>query len=96
MKCYITAAFDFERKKSEYHLFWYNENRGVDEESMMYKNLSSKRMGKKEISYFKSIENLYSKNMDGDDGAIWEHKEIGFNKDSVRIFQIPIDFNQEP
>jgi hypothetical protein len=95
LKCYISASFEFHRKKSEYYLYWFNKNAGVDVDTMRYKNMSNKKMGKGEVRFFLSISNLYELNDFGDDGCVWHHKEIGFNKDQVLISQLSIDFNQE-
>jgi len=92
MKCYITAAFDFDRKKSEYYIYWFNRNAGVDPDFMKYKNMSNKKMSRTEVSFFKSIESSYNKVDYGEDGIIWEHKDIGFNKSLVVVSQITIDF----
>jgi hypothetical protein len=90
---YITTIFDYDRKKGEYHLYWYNKNKGVDPDDTHYKNLSYKRMNNKEIRFFHSTMNQYNLDIDSEDGKIWSHKEIGFNKDKVINFvqlEIPI------
>lgn len=91
LKCYITPSFEYHRKKAEYYLYWFNKNAGVDPESLRYKNISNKRMGKKEIVYFYSIINQYSEQNCDDSGCVWEHKEIGFNKGLVRITQLSLE-----
>jgi hypothetical protein len=85
MKSYVYAAFETEIKKSEFHLYWYNPNRGVDEETYMYKNLSFKKMNKKEVRLFYDNLTLYICSVNGKDGNVWHHKDIGFNKESVRL-----------
>jgi hypothetical protein len=91
IKSYITTAFEFHRKKSEYHLYWHNANAGIDPETMRYKCLSSKKMGKSEVQYFYSIINQYKAEIDGDDGSVWVNKNIGFNKSNVKVSQISMD-----
>jgi hypothetical protein len=88
IKSYITAKFECHIKKTEYHLYWYNKNAGMHPESMRYKCLSSKKMGKNEIKYFSSIINDYRAEIDSDDGAVWINKSIGFNKSNVIITQM--------
>lgn len=83
IKSYIRAAFEFDRQKSEYHLYWHNENAGIDPESMRYKCISNKKMGKKEIKYFSSIIKDYRAEIDSFDGTVWVHKQIGFDKSKV-------------
>jgi hypothetical protein len=90
---YVTTVFEYNRKKSEYHLYWYNKNKGIDPDDINYKNLSYKKMNNKEIRFFQSIVNQYNLDLDYEDGKIWSHKQIGFNKDKVRNFiqlEIPI------
>jgi hypothetical protein len=50
-------------------------------------------MGKAELRYFLINSHHYNENDFGDDGCVWEHKEIGFNKDQVQVTQLTIDFN---
>lgn len=94
LKCFITPSFEYNRKKSEYYLYWFNKNAGIDTESMRYKNMSSKKIGRSEIKYFLSIIESYQLNDFGEDGCIWHHKQIGFDKSQVVISQLSIDFNQ--
>lgn len=91
LKCYITASFEFHRKKSEYYLYWFNKNAGIDPEIMIYKNISCKKIGKSELRYFLINSDHYNKIDFGDDGCIWEHKEIGFNKGLVKITQLSLE-----
>ncbi len=88
LKCYISAAFDYDRKKSEYYLYWYNRNAGIDLDTLRYRCLSNKKMGKNEIKYFSSIINDYRAEVDSEDGTVWVNKSIGFNKSNVIITQM--------
>lgn len=94
LKCYVTAAFEYHRKKAEYYLYWFNKNAGVDPDNPKYKNMSSKRMGRKEVVYFYSMMQKYKEQNCDDTGCVWEHKEIGFNKSLVLVTQMSLDFNQ--
>lgn len=85
MKSYITTIFESGMQKSEYHVYWYNKNRGIDYETMRYKNLSNKKMNNKEIAYFNEHIHLYTKDMENEDGCIWIKKDCGFDKQKVKI-----------
>jgi hypothetical protein len=95
LKCYVTAVFETERKKPEYYLYWHNDNKTWDDETIMYKNLSSKKLGKKELRYFLDNLNLFNEVKNNKYGSIWEHHKIGFDKNKVKIQQYFLDFNQE-
>lgn len=84
IKSYITTIFDYHRKKSEYHLYWYNKNAKVEVDDL-YVNMSNKLMNPKEIKFFKSIMNQYSTDIDCEDGIIWSNKKLGFDKTLVTI-----------
>jgi len=88
IRSYLTTTFEYDRKIPEYWIYWYNPNKGIDNESMKYKCLSSKKMGKNEIKYFSSIINDYRADIDSDDGVVWINKSIGFNKSNVLITQM--------
>lgn len=90
IKCYITAAFEHERRKSEYYLYWINTNQKSDIISGKYKYLSFKKMGNKEISFFNDNIKEYTLAIDSDDGYVWDHKSIGFKKDIVKAIQLSI------
>jgi hypothetical protein len=95
LKCYITAAFEYEKKKTEYYLYWYNDNKTWEDNRVMYKNLSTKKLGKKELKYFLNNQQIFKEVKNNRHGVVWEHKEIGFNKGKVQLNQYFLDFNQE-
>lgn len=45
-------------------------------------------MNKKELRYFFDHINQYSLQIDRNDGSVWEHKQIKFNKDRVVYRQL--------
>ncbi len=90
IRSYMTAAFEYERRKEEIHLYWYNKNSSFDLELGKYQNMSFKKMNKKELKLFESIIDQYIKTVDYEDGCVWEHKEIGFNKELVKTYQLSL------
>ncbi len=90
-KSYIYAAFEHERKKSEYHLYWYNAKKGIYNDLHRYQCLSHKLLNKREMRYFLDNLNLYDKEVNSDDGVVWVNKEIGFDKNKVTISQYTLD-----
>lgn len=91
LKCFITTSFEYHRKKSEYYLYWFNKNAGIDPETMRYKCISNKKLSRKEIKYFSSIIKDYRAEIDSYDGSVWVNKNIGFNKGLVVIGQTKMD-----
>jgi hypothetical protein len=89
----VTAIFETERKKTEYYLYWYNENKKWEDAEIMYKNLSTKKLGKKELQFFFDNQHIFVEVKNNKSGSVWEHKEIGFDKKKVRRNQYFIDFN---
>lgn len=83
VKSYITTVFDYQRKKSEYHLYWHNKNAKVEVDDL-YVNMSNKLMNPKEVKFFKSIINQYNVDIESEDGFIWSNKQIGFDKSLVK------------
>lgn len=69
-------------------MYWYNRNAGIDLDTLRYRCLSNKKMGKNEIKYFSSIINDYRAEVDSEDGTVWVNKSIGFNKSNVLITQM--------
>jgi len=86
-KSFVFPAFEYNRKKSEYHLYWYNAKKGIYNDLHRYQCLSHKLLNKKEMRLFLDNQNVYNKEIDSDDGIIWVHKEIGFDKRKVLIEQ---------
>lgn len=92
VKSYITAKFDYDRAKPEYHLYWYNDKKGVYEDIPKYQYLSFKELNKKEKKYFDSIRDEYFLAKETKDGCVWENKKLGFNRSLVRVNQYKIEF----
>ena len=86
-KSFIFPAFEYNRKKSEYHLYWYNAKKGIYNDLHRYQCLSHKLLNKKEMKLFLDNQDIYNKEIDSNDGIIWVHKEIGFDKRKVLIEQ---------
>jgi hypothetical protein len=87
LKSFVYPAFEHQRKKSEYHLYWINMNKGVFEEYPKYKNMSCKMLNKKEMKLFMSLLEEYRTAVKNNYGVVWENKKLGLDKDLVRIKQ---------
>jgi hypothetical protein len=83
----VSAAFEHERRKTEYHLYWYNAKKGIYNDFHRYQCLSHKLLNKREMKLFLQLVNKYKKEIESEDGIIWVNKDIGFNKDKVIIPQ---------
>jgi hypothetical protein len=83
LKSFVYPAFEHHRKKSEYHLYWINMNKGVFEEYPKYKNMSCKMLNKKEMKLFLSVLDEYNQAVSNKYGVVWENKKLGLNKDLV-------------
>lgn len=88
IRSFLTTKFEYDRKEPEYFLYWFNANRGIDLELMQYKFLSYKKMNKKEVRLFYDIITFYVSAINTKDGNVWHHKDIGFDKEKVRINQL--------
>jgi len=91
-KSYITAAFEADRYVTEYHLYWYNKNKGGFEEHDNYTRMSYKKMNKKEVKFFFSLEDKYTTVLENEHGCIWNNKSLGFDKTKVILSQFSIDW----
>jgi hypothetical protein len=83
LKSFVYPAFEHQRKKSEYHLYWINMNKGVFEEYPKYKNMSCKMLNKKEMKLFMSVLDQYNHAVNNKYGIVWENKKLGLDKDLV-------------
>jgi hypothetical protein len=83
LKSFVYPAFEHQRKKSEYHLYWINMNKGVFEEYPKYKNMSCKMLNKKEMKLFMSVLDQYNQAVSNKYGIVWENKKLGLDKDLV-------------
>jgi len=84
LKSFVYPAFEHHRRKSEYHLYWINLNKGVFEEYPRYKNMSCKLMNRKELKLFLSMLSEYNVEIDDRNGTVWENKQLGLDKDLVQ------------
>lgn len=85
IKSFLTAAFEYDKKIVEYHLYWINLNKGIYEEFPLYKLLCFKKMNAKEIKFFKQTEDTYELRISSEDGKVWDHKELKFDKEQVKV-----------
>ena len=91
IKSYIYPAFEHQRKKAEYHLYWVNMNKGVFEDMPRYRHMSFKMLNKKEMKLFISIMDQYHTPINNNKGIVWENKKLGFDKTLVKNNQIRLD-----
>lgn len=91
-KSYITAIFESDRYITEYHLYWYNKNKGTFEEDDGYVKMSYKQMNKNEIRFFFSIEDNYKIVLENKHGFVYNDKSLVFDKSKVILSQFSIDF----
>ena len=92
-KSYITPIFESTRYVTEYHLYWYNSNKISFEDGHGYTRMSYKKMNKKEMKHFYSIEEDYDLVEENEHGCIWENKKLGFDKSKVILSQFQIDWS---
>lgn len=88
IKSFLTTAFEYDRKIPEYWMYWYNANKGTDDENPQYRFLSNKKMNKKELRFFYDNIKFYKIEIDGKDGTVWSNTEIGFEKNKVVFKQL--------
>jgi hypothetical protein len=92
-KSYITPIFESTRYVTEYHLYWYNSNKNSFEDGHGYTRMSYKKMNKKEMKHFYSIEEQYELVEENQHGCIWENKKLGFDKSKVILSQFQLDWS---
>jgi hypothetical protein len=90
IKSFVTAAFEYDRKIPEYWLYWYNPNKGANEENPQYRFLSNKKMNKKEVRFFYDVLTSYEPIITNKDGNVWHHKDIKFSKNKVVFKQLKL------
>jgi hypothetical protein len=84
-RSYFSPIFESEHTRSEYHLYWYNRNKKIDDDLMRYRCLSSKKMNKKEVRTFFEKRDLYFVDLSNKYGDIYVNKKIGFYKGLVKF-----------
>jgi hypothetical protein len=80
MKSYVSAAFETDRKKNEYHIFFIKKNSNPDAYHKGYMNLKIRKMNKKEIKYFLSKQEEYVVDLCNHDGVVYNLKSKPFDK----------------
>ena len=91
-KSYITPIFESTEYVTEYHLYWYNANKSIFESDDRYMRMSYKKMNKKELSFFRQIEEKYIVAIENKHGCVWENKFLGFEKSRVILSQFNIEW----
>ena len=90
-KSFVKPKFDYDRHKTEYHIYWYNSKNPIFKDSPRYKFLSYKIMNKKERKYFEDILEQYTEVTNNKYGKVWENKKQGNDKTLVKNKQIRLD-----
>jgi hypothetical protein len=90
-KSFVKPRFDYDRHKTEYHIYWYNSKNPMFKDSPRYKYLSYKIMNKREKKYFEDILEQYTEVANNKYGKVWENKKLGFDKTLVKNNQIRLD-----
>lgn len=91
-KSYITPIFESTEYVTEYHLYWYNANKNLFENNDRYTRMSYKKINKKELKLFYSLEDNYQLVIENKHGCIWERKDIVFDKSRVILSQFNLPF----
>jgi hypothetical protein len=87
MKSYITATFEVERKKEEYHIFFIKKNSNPDAYCQGYMNLKTRRMNRKEVKYFLNNKSNYHPVLDADDGTVYNLNSRPFDKSQCPTYR---------
>ena len=90
-KSFVKPRFDYDRHKTEYHIYWYNSKNPMFKDTPRYKYLSYKIMNKREKKYFEDILEQYTEVANNQYGKVWENKKLGFDKTLVKNNQIRLD-----
>jgi len=92
MRSKITTKFDSGEEREEFFLY-YTKKKTPPSFFSGYKNLVERKMTKEEIRHFKSNISKYVKDLQTEDGIVFNLKENMFNKsDCVSQLQYLIDF----
>lgn len=87
MKSYITASFEVERKKEEYHIYYIKQNSNPEAYCEGYMNLKMRKMNRKEVAYFIENKRDYHPVLDTDDGAVFNLNSRPFDKSKCPTYR---------
>ena len=93
IRSFITAAFETEYKKAEYHIMYIKKNSVPDAYYLGYKDLKSRRMNRLEVEHFKKNIDLYtdnvsySKEKDIELGIVYNLKTKPFDKEQCETYK---------
>ena len=87
MKSYITAAFESDRKKPEYNIFFIKPNSIPDAYYLGYRDLKIRKMNRKEIEHFKRNIDNYNIKLKNEDGTVYNLKDRDFDKEHCTKFR---------
>jgi len=86
-RSYITAGFDTDRKKAEYHIYFIKKNSNPEAYHEGYMNLKIRRMNKKEVSHFRQHLDDYIDVLSNEDGTIYHLKAKPFDKSNCPKYE---------
>jgi len=87
MKSYITASFEVDRKKEEYHIYYIKQNSNPEAYCEGYMNLKVRRMNRKEVAYFQENIRDYHPVLVNDDGTVFNFNSRPFDKEKCPTYR---------
>ena len=79
-KSYVTAKFDYDREKPEFHIFYIKKNSNPEAYHEGYTNLKMRKMNRIEVEYFKENMKNYDVALKNTDGAVYHLRSKPFDK----------------
>lgn len=80
MRSFLSPAFEFDKKKPVYHIYYIKKNSSPDAYHKGYMNLKIRAMNRMEASYFREHLHLYDEVMKNDDGTVFNFKTRKFDR----------------
>ena len=87
MKSYITATFEVDRHKEEYHIFYIKPNSNPEAYCQGYMNLKMRRMNRKEVAHFLKNMKEYHPVLKNDDGIVYNLNKRPFDKSQCPTYR---------
>lgn len=79
MRSFITAAFEIDLKKAEYHIYYIKKNSNPDAYHKGYMNLKIRRMNRLEVEHFRKMIDSYKEVLINEDGTVFNFKKKPFD-----------------
>lgn len=71
MRSFLSPAFEFDKKKAVYHMYYIKKNSNPDAYHKGYMNLKMRQMNRMEVSYFRENMQSYHEALKKEDGTIF-------------------------